>query len=298
VGALEQDRHDDDCKNATSRRHAMVNFGPGHARGILHRVASAERFQHARHAADGPLAAFVQHYWIVRWHLAGHAPQLQETLPHPNAYLVFEPGSALVAGVATGRWTRILEGDSFAFGVKFRPGGLRPFLGRAVSTLTDRRVALGDVFGGDDDVHARVIAGADETAMIDVVRAYLLQRLPPTDPQVERVAALVAEIDADRTLTRADALAERHGTNVRALQRLFDDYVGVGPKWVINRYRLHEAVDRLADGTAVDWTALALDLGYFDQAHFIRDFRKLVGRTPGEFARDLRGRGCAVEPPG
>jgi AraC-like DNA-binding protein len=124
--------------------------------------------------------------------------------------------------------------------------------------------------------------------MIDIVQAFLFERLPAPDPQVERVAALVAEIEKDRTLTRADALAARHGTSLRALQRLFDAYVGVGPKWVINRYRLHEAVDRLADGAAVDWSALALDLGYFDQAHFIRDFRSLVGRTPGEFARDLR----------
>jgi len=201
---------------------------------------------------------------------------------------VFEPDSALVAGVATGRWTRQLEGDSFAFGVKFRPGGLRPFLGRAVSTLTDRRLPFGDVFGGDSGLHARVIACTGERAMIDIVQAFLLERLPAPDSQVERVAALVGEIEQDRTLTRADTLAARHGMSLRALQRLFDDYVGVGPKWVINRYRLHEAVDRLADGDSVDWTALALDLGYFDQAHFIRDFRSLVGRTPGEFARDLR----------
>ena len=267
----------------------MVNFGPGHARGILHRVAPVERFHHARHPADGPLAAFVQHYWIVRWNLAGHAPQRQETLPHPNVYLVFEPGSALVAGVATGRWTRLLEGDSFAFGVKFRPGGFRPFFGRAVSALTDRRLAVRDAFGDDDALLERVTACTDEHAMIGIVRAFLLARLPAADPQVDRVAALVAEIDADRSLVRADALAARHGMSLRALQRLFDDYVGVGPKWVINRCRLHEAVDRLADGAAVDWTALALDLGYFDQAHFIRDFRTLVGRTPGEFARDLRG---------
>ncbi len=266
----------------------MVNFGPGHARGILHRVAPAERFHHARHAAEGPLAAFVQHYWIVRWNLADTTPQLQETLPHPNCYLVFEPASASVSGVASGRWTRRLEGDSFAFGVKFRPGGLRPFLGRAVSTLTDRQVAPHEVFGDDRDLHARVVASSDESAMIDCVRAFLLERLPPADAQVDRVAALVAEIDADRSLLRADTLATRHGIGLRTLQRLFDEYVGVGPKWVINRYRLHEAVDRLAAGDAIDWTRLALDLGYFDQAHFIRDFRALVGRTPGEFARDHR----------
>ncbi|HJU40524.1 MAG TPA: helix-turn-helix domain-containing protein, partial [Tahibacter sp.] len=74
------------------------------------------------------------------------------------------------------------------------------------------------------------------------------------------------------------------------LQRLFGDYVGASPKWVINRYRLHEAVERLAAGDAVDWADLALELGYFDQAHFNRDFKRLVGRAPGAFARAERGR--------
>jgi AraC-like DNA-binding protein len=53
---------------------------------------------------------------------------------------------------------------------------------------------------------------------------------------------------------------------------------------------LHEAIEQLAQGGApdrpVDWTAIALDLGYFDHAHFIRDFKRLVGRTPAEFVRE------------
>jgi AraC-like DNA-binding protein len=75
---------------------------------------------------------------------------------------------------------------------------------------------------------------------------------------------------------------------VRSLQQLFSDYVGVSPKWVIRRYRLHEAADRLANGEEVDLTALALDLGYFDQAHFTSDFRKLVGQAPGQYREQAR----------
>jgi AraC-like DNA-binding protein len=71
----------------------------------------------------------------------------------------------------------------------------------------------------------------------------------------------------------------------RALQRLFSEYVGVGPKWVIQRLRLHEAIAQVQQGHAVSWAALAQSLGYFDQAHFIADFRRLVGRTPAQYAR-------------
>jgi AraC-like DNA-binding protein len=74
-------------------------------------------------------------------------------------------------------------------------------------------------------------------------------------------------------------------TGVRRLQRLFADYVGVGPKWVIRRYRLHEITERMAAGGRIDWLRLALQLGYADQAHLSRDFTAIVGETPTRYAQ-------------
>lgn len=83
--------------------------------------------------------------------------------------------------------------------------------------------------------------------------------------------------------TRATDVAAHHGLSTRALQRLFHRYVGAGPKWVLQRYRLHEAADRIAAGDRGGWAEVATDLGYADQAHFIRDFHALVGCTPGAY---------------
>jgi AraC-like DNA-binding protein len=83
---------------------------------------------------------------------------------------------------------------------------------------------------------------------------------------------------------RVGELAARHGMSPRSLQRLFRRYVGVSPKWVLRRYRLHEAAERIAEGRDGDWARPALDLGYFDQAHFIRDFKALVGASPAQYA--------------
>jgi AraC-like DNA-binding protein len=121
--------------------------------------------------------------------------------------------------------------------------------------------------------------------MAQAAEQLLLAQPAVSTPQVERVSELVAGIAADRNLTSVEALVQRTGLTKRGLQRLFNEYVGIGPKWVINRYRLHEAIAQLQTGAPVAWTELALALGYFDQAHFIRDFRQLVGRSPAEYWR-------------
>ena len=76
---------------------------------------------------------------------------------------------------------------------------------------------------------------------------------------------------------RVSDAAREHGLSTRALQRLFSRYIGAGPKWVLQRYRLHEAAERIAAGDRGDWAQVAAELGYADQADFIRDFRALVG---------------------
>jgi AraC-like DNA-binding protein len=78
-------------------------------------------------------------------------------------------------------------------------------------------------------------------------------------------------------------IADHHHVSVRTLQRLFRAYVGIGPKWVLQRFRLHDALEHMDRRREIDWTRLALELGYYDHAHFHRDFRALVGRTPAQY---------------
>ena len=174
-------------------------------------------------------------------------------------------------------------------GTKFRPGGLRPFVDRPVSAFTDRVLELPDVFGpAGAGLDARALAHADHHAAIAVVETFLREREPRPDPALERVSAMVGRIASDRHVKQVEQLAAEFGMTVRSLQRLFREYVGVSPKWVIRRFRLHEAADRLAQGADVDLAALAQGLGYFDQAHFTSDFRRLVGKSPGRYREEAR----------
>jgi len=114
-----------------------------------------------------------------------------------------------------------------------------------------------------------------------------LLSLPERDENVAAINRIIDRIIADRAITKVDDIVYRLNLNKRALQRTFHEYVGVSPKWVIKRYRLHEAAEQLAAGDGVDWPRLALDLGYFDQAHFIKDFKAIVGTSPAEYAKNI-----------
>lgn len=237
--------------------------------------------------ADPPpdLAPFVSRYWFVAWDLHGQAPYRQLIVPEPNVHLSFVNDTpAGVHGVARGHGFRVLEGTGRVFGVAFRPGCFRSILGSPVSAITDRSVAARDVFGADVPQRSMAEAG-NEAEMVRIVEGFLRAELPPPDPTAEKVAAIVARIAADPDITRVDTLADQLGTSVRRLQRSFAEHVGVSPKWVIRRYRLHEVNRRLEMGVTLDWARLAAELGYADQAHFTRDFRSMVGEPPTRYAQ-------------
>jgi AraC-like DNA-binding protein len=264
---------------------------PEEPRGVLVPQLPSGRFAHQRGAPCAALAQFVEHYWYVAWDMQGGPPQTQETLPHPNVHFVLEASDAGVFGVHTARYTRQLEGQGYAFGIKFRPAGFQPFLGASLAGIADGRIAPDTVFGDDGAryvhrIRACAAGSAPAAGMMAAAESFLLARLPVANEDVRRANALVDAIAADPEMRTVEALAQQSGMNKRALQRLFQHYVGVGPKWVIKRYRMHEAVAQLQSGR-MQLAQLALDLGYFDQAHFIRDFAALVGKPPGAYARQV-----------
>lgn len=232
--------------------------------------------RHQRHAYEQPspdLAPYVEHYWFVSW--SYREPYRQKVVPYPNVHLTFRDGIAAVTGVSSRFKTKLLDGDGGVVGVAFRPGCFRPFLGAPVSTITDRSVDAREVFGPD------VPARPDVAAVERLLRAHLP---PELDPRTAEAADAVARIAAKPELTRVHTLAGTLGTSVRRLQRLFAEHVGIGPKWVVRRYRLHEVTERLANGATVDWASLAAELGYADQAHLARDFKGMFGESPTRYA--------------
>jgi AraC-like DNA-binding protein len=258
-------------------------------RGVLRQALAADRFTLARHEPSAALTPFVDFIWVLHWDLRGREPHEQTILPHPNVNLGFEATGAGIFGVDRKLFSRTLTGQGKALGIRFRPGGFRPFWHAPVSQLTDRVVPAIGLFGLAAEHARKLVMDADTDAeMIAQACALLTAVLPEPDPATDQAAALVTRIITDPGLRRVDQLAAASGLTARSLQRLFSDYVGVSPKWVMRRSRLHEAALRADSGEPVDWAQLALDLGYADQAHLTRDFTATLGLSPTRYAASAK----------
>lgn len=275
----------------------MSNLRPVTAKpkGVVNPAAAQKAFRLERCLPAPDLAPFVEHFWIVEWELADGVTHVQRTLPYPCVHLVFDQGRTAIFGVMTGAFEYLLRGRGRVLGVRFRAGGFRAYLGGQVQAITDQSMRLSQLFACDDAEAERQVLGAPgDDGMITAASALLRQALPAPDGEIERIAAILATIEAHPGLTRVQELAERSRLSVRRLQLLFKEYVGVSPKWVIRRNRLHDAADQLAAGTPVDLARLAQELGYFDQAHFTSDFEKLVGKPPADYRRSCLADGVAT----
>lgn len=258
----------------------------GPPRGLLRAPAAEGAIEHERRAPSPRLAPFVEHHWTVVWR-GVDVPVVREVLPHPSVHIAFERGRSGIAGVPEGRFVRTLEGEGWVLGVKMRPGGFRPFVDHSIARLKNRVVPIDAVFGEGTTERTleRMRAATSFAARVEIVEALLEARLPEVDPRAVLAADIVRRVLEDASLQRVADVAAAFGLSPRALQRLFTEYVGVSPKWVILRYRLHEALERMHAGQKVDHAALAAELGFTDQAHFIRAFKALVGRPPAAYER-------------
>lgn len=133
----------------------------------------------------------------------------------------------------------------------------------------------------------QIFAQEDPERMAEAAEAFLRKRMPSPDDQVELVQLIVHFIVDNRATTHVEDVADAFGMSFRTLQRLFSRYVGVSPKWVIQRYRLQEVAELIEQGRIPDWAKLSHDLGYYDQAHFIKDFKALIGKSPEKYRKGL-----------
>jgi AraC-like DNA-binding protein len=134
-----------------------------------------------------------------------------------------------------------------------------------------------------DDPHD---AGRQQLAVAAVGEA--LAALGPVDEEGLLVNRVVEYVEEESDVVRVGQVCERFDLSERSLQRLAARRIGLSPKWLIQRRRLHEAAELLASAEPLGLAGVAAHLGYADQAHFTRDFKTVTGMTPGRYAAEPR----------
>ncbi|WP_256257703.1 MULTISPECIES: helix-turn-helix transcriptional regulator [unclassified Paenibacillus] len=254
--------------------------------GMLHALEGAKRFQLTRHAPAEVLASFVKHYWIVSWELPDQEAYPQLVVPNPCVNLVVERGKTACYAPGTSTYSYVLRGQGCVFGVKFKPGGFYPFIREPISGLQGNPMPVDQVVDASgDELEGAILGASEEAEMVRYMERCLLARLPEPDAQAELAGQIIERITEDRSISKVDMICDDFQIHKRALQRLFDQYVGISLKWVIRLLRIQNAAEAMDTGLRQDLLRLSMDLGYHDQAHFIKDFKAMVGQTPDAYAK-------------
>jgi AraC-like DNA-binding protein len=181
-------------------------------------------------------------------------------------------------------------------GVRFTPGTL-PLLTRLpASDFADRGVSVEDAFGAEGrDLEHDLADAVEAPDAIRLVRDALTARLASAMPPDRRIRGLVQLARAGASGARSDrpavrALADELGVATRTLRQRCAQDIGLPPVLVLRVSRLHRALGlALGGSTPGGWAAIAARTGYFDQSHLIRDFRLLLGESPGQYMCRSRG---------
>ena len=267
-------------KNATGEAAAV--------RGVVGRARTRSLFSLDRVSPSGGAAEFVDHYWIVRWNLAGDRHDTT-VISFPAVHLTNEWGTdrsrhghelpaVLLHGVVERVFRTTIGGTGTVVGARFHPGGFAARFGRDAWSLTGRVERADDLLPG---------APHDVDGSLSALEAAIASHGEP-DETYRRLRGLVDVIRDDGRLQRVEQVVERSPWSARTTQRVFRHYVGVPVKWVLCRYRLQQAALEIESDPDLDFADLAVRLGWYDQAHFINDFRSFLGCTPGEYLARTR----------
>lgn len=232
----------------------------------------------------GALAEFVELLWL---HDRGPQPHAQERmLPTATTELVVDlrssTAAAIVAGPNSEHWVLDTSVSAAVVGVHFRPGGAFPFFGVPAGELHNMRVSLDALWGPRAALLVeQVLAASTPDAKFDVLERALLSAARTTKRH-RAVAFALEELILPRQRTIAE-LTNAVGISQRRFLEHFRNEVGMAPKLFSRVQRFQAVVETVQPLCEVNWTEIATECGYFDQAHFIHDFRCFSGFAPATY---------------
>lgn len=266
----------------------MTN-GAAPPRGILG-IAGRLPYRLTRIAPPEQLAWCVDRFWISEWDVPDPRVVTARILPHPTVNLTLESGRLMITGVAPGVYTRTLIGRDRAFGIKLRPGAARLLVDVPVRSLSGTGQPAEDLVRDGWALAAALRSAASDQDRVAVFGDHVQTAGLSPDRDLIMVQQAVELLVSAPDVKRVSDVTDRLGTSERRLQRLFAEYLGLTPGWVLRRGRLHAAAERLitlAGRRSEPLAQVAAEFGYADQAHLTNDFRRFIGTPPGSWLAEL-----------
>ena len=255
---------------------------------------------HQRHLPRPPLSKFIDNLWLVRGALA--TPWRNMIFPDGAMEMIFNLGDpqklcdsrnprrhtffkrSWISGEREASIVIEETGVIHLVGVRFKPGGAFPFFRIPISELTDRVVELDAIWGNEiDRLRDQLAGGLTPATVFARLENWLLQRLAIHTQPSRSVAFALDRIQRGGDDARIGRIVELTGISHKHLVREFGRCVGLSPKTLARVCAFQSAINWIGFKPAVDWADAAAACGYFDQAHFIHEFRSFTGMTPSTY---------------
>jgi AraC-like DNA-binding protein len=258
-----------------------------------------------RYTPPPPLSAFVDCMWYSEGFEGTH--QRERLLPNGESGIVFdlreEPvrnpvrifdpkddarfetfAPAIFCGARTDCFVIETSQQERVIGIQFRPGGAFPFLAMPASEVANATYSLDDIWPDQAaSIRDALMNACDFRAMFSILERALLLRLRNASPLHPAIAFAITRLARPGENVRVGDVAGRVGFSSRRFMELFREQTGLTPKSFQRVRRFQRVLRTLRADSAENWTDIAYRCGYYDQAHFIHDFRMFSGLTPSEY---------------
>lgn len=257
------------------------------------------------HHPTGELARFIEHIVYYEGYSAEH--KADKFLPDGGIYLIInlnekkeklfhdeklqkfeEFGGCFISGQHKSYIFIGADASSNAV-IKFKPGGAFPFLDRPIGDLNNKVQQAEPIFGeGVSQLRREILKTPDLEAKMQCIETFFEQQLRPDFSYDEAFYSLLTNLESQPENYTVKQMAEALKMSQKHLIGRFNKQVGLTPKALLRIYRFQKVIRELEEKGKMDWLQIVADCGYYDQAHFIRDFYAFSGIRPGLY-KDARG---------
>ncbi len=254
-----------------------------------------------RYTPRAPLSAFVDCLWY--WEGAPRTHSKEKLLPNGESSIIFnlqdEPiriydphdisryvsySTAVLSGARANCFVIDSHQQECVAGIQFRPGGAFPFFGMPASEAEGISVDLDDLWPGRvREIREQLLAAKNVESMLTNLERCLLGQLVRPLELHPAVAYALEQFERTPGAGRVAVVTDRLGLSSRRFIELFRRQTGLTPKIFCRVRRFQHVLQTVHQKKDIDWVQVALECGYYDQAHFIHDFKSFSDFTPNAY---------------